>query len=146
MSLINLFEGDNIGSIARIEIANHTDFESWAPAKFFKGKAWQTIQIAGESAELKRRTKDDPNGIIYTYSGFFDIHTVRDEVETKLMPFVGKRAILRITDNNGRVYIIGKPLNPVTLEEESTTGKSVKNKNGYQFTFSVQQTSAAVAG
>ena len=143
MSLIKVFEGDNIGSIAHIEIAYHTDFESWEPAKFKTGKSWQNIQITGEMAELKRKTKDDPNGLIFTYSGFFDIHMIRDEVELKLLPFVGKRAVLRITDNNKRVHIIGKPQNPVLLDEESTTGKLFKNKNGYQFNFLVNQTSAA---
>ena len=143
MSLVSIFEGDNIGSISNIEIAHHTDFERWHPAKFHSGNNWQNIEITGEMAELKRKTKDDPNGIIYTYSGFFDIQSIRDEVEINLMPFIGRKSILRITDNNGRVYVIGQPKNPVLLEEESTTGKLYKNKNGYLFSFSVVQTRPA---
>lgn len=142
MTLINIFEGDNIGSIASIEIANHTDFISLNPVQFIQDKSWQNIGFTGE-AELKRKTKDDPNGVIYNYSGFFDIQSIRDEVELNLMSYVGKHAILRITDNNGRVYIIGQKGNPVTLEEDSTTGKLNKSKNGYQFNFSVSQTMAA---
>ncbi|MFN8406979.1 MAG: hypothetical protein U0X71_05805 [Sphingobacteriaceae bacterium] len=145
MRLVTVFEGDNIGSVARLEIAYHTDFESWDPATFKSGKSWQSIEITGETAELKRKAKDDPNGIVYTYSGFFDVHAIRDEVELNLMPYVGKRAVLRLTDSNGRVYIIGKPQNPIALEEESTTGKLFKNKNGYQFNFLVSQTSPAAA-
>ena len=145
MRLVTVFEGDNIGSIARLEIAYHTDFESWDPATFKSGKSWQSIEIGGKTAELRRKTKDDPNGIIYIYSGFFDVHMIRDEVELNLMPYVGKRTVLRITDSNGRVYIIGNIHNPVTLEEESTTGKLFKDKNGYQFNFLVNQIIAAVA-
>ncbi len=144
MNLINVFEDDNIGSIAVIEIANRTDFINLNPVKFIQGKSWKNIEFTGD-AELKRKTKDDINGIIYTYSGFFEIQSIRDEVELNLIPYVGKQAILQLTDNNGRVYIIGQLNNPVTLEEDSTTGKLIKSKNGYQFNFFVTQTSLAIS-
>lgn len=137
-----IFEGTTIGAIACIKIAYHTDFKSFAPAVFLDGKGWEGIEIAGQ-AELTRKIKNTPHGLIYHYGGFFDIHRISDEVENSLLKFVGRRAVLRLEDNNDRIYIIGEPNNPVLLEEESQTGKLPKHKNGYQFSFSVSQISLA---
>lgn len=142
MSLTSFYEGDNIGGLASISIAYHTDFSKWNPAEFLPGKSWQKFELVSE-AELKCRTKDSPNGVIYIYSGFFDIHRVRNQDES-LIKFVGNRAVLRIENNNGEIYLIGHPDNPVTIDEEFTTGKLPKNKNGYQFNFSVNQISPAI--
>lgn len=135
---------DNIGSLTSIEIAHHHDFISWNPAILVPTKLWQRVDFSGE-AELKRKTKDTPHGPIYMYSGYFDILKICNEVEKVLLKFIGRRAILRIEDSNSQVYLIGEPNNPISLDEESSTGKLPKAKNGYQFNFSVSQTRPALS-
>lgn len=142
---LSIFEGDNIGSIALLEIAAHTDFTGFNPALFASGKDWQIIELGNEAGELKRVSEETEHGILYTYGGGFNVHRIRQEAEAALLPFVGQKAILRITDSNGFVSIIGEPGNPVTLKEESSSGQRYASRNGYSFSFQVSMIQPAYA-
>jgi hypothetical protein len=142
---MNYYEGDNIGSIKAIDIIRCDLPTGFNPAVLPIGAVWTSIPFKQESGVLVPKIDVSDNGPVYNYSGSFLIPNMRDEVDLLLMPFCGKAiAILRITDMNGRVYIIGSPDAPVTLNLAATTGQKYINENGAMFNFLVEQTTAAL--
>jgi hypothetical protein len=143
--MLTYHEGDNIGSLRTVEIILHTLPVAFNPVQLPIGSTWTVILFKDETGVLILKTEDSDNGPIYNYAGSFFIHNLRDEVDQVLLPFCGKAiAILRLTDMNGRVYIIGSPDAPVTLNLAATSGQKYINENGSTFNFSVDQTSPAL--
>jgi len=139
-------EGDNIESLKSIEVIQHDLPTSLKPLTLTIGKEWITILFKDETGIMQIKTEETPNGIVFTYSGSFFIHHLRDEVDQVLLPFLGRAvSILRLTDMNDRVYIIGSPDCPVLLNLSASTGQKYVNENGGTYNFSVQQTSPAVS-
>ncbi|RYD76892.1 MAG: hypothetical protein EOP55_10495 [Sphingobacteriales bacterium] len=136
---MNHFEGDNIGSLLKAEIAHHSDFDNFNPAVFKAGKDWINIPFKEESGSFKGGNEDSDNGQIYSYEGKFFIHRVREEVRKALHPFLGQHGVMRLTDLNGEVYIIGAPGMPVTLTVTAGTGEKYSSENGSLFSFAVVQ-------
>lgn len=139
------YEGDNIGGIFKLEYCPHYGFSSFNPAVLAAGYTWHEIPFKGESCELFLKLDTTPHGPLFTYSGPFAIHNQRDEVETTLFPYVGKHLVLRLTDMNGRVYIIGAPDAPVELSLGAKSGQRYVDENGTGFSFEVAQIDKAVA-
>jgi hypothetical protein len=143
---MNYYENDNIGSIKFVDILLHSLPIAFRPLYLPIGTDWIRIPMKEEAGELKLKSEDSANGPIYTYFGSFFVHNMRDEVDEVLLPFCGKAiAIMRITDMNDRVYIIGTPDAPVTLNVAAGTGLKYINENGSAFNFTVDQTSPATA-
>jgi len=136
---MNHFEGDNIGSLLKAEFALHTDFESFNPALFKTGKAWQNLPFKEQSGSFKGGNEDSENGNIFSYEGKFFIHRIREEVRTALHPYLGQHVVLKLTDLNGEVYIIGAPGMPVTLSVSASTGENYSTENGSLFSFAISQ-------
>lgn len=134
------FEGDNIGSIRKLEYCPHYGFSSFNPAVLAAGFSWLEIPFKDESCQLFLKIRDTDQGILYSYSGPFTIHHQRDEVESALFPYVGKHLIFRLTDMNGRVYIIGLPGSPTSLNIDTKTGIRFTDENGSSFVFEIDQT------
>ncbi len=142
---MNYYEGDNIGSIKAVEIMRHDLPISFNPVYLPIGSSWIPVSFKDENGEFQLKTEKSDNGPIYTYSGFFFIQNMRDEVDAAMIPFSGKSiAILRIKDMNDRVYIIGTPDAPVTINAAGGTGKKYINENGVTFNFTVDQTAEAL--
>ncbi|MCX2473556.1 hypothetical protein OQZ33_04345 [Pedobacter sp. MC2016-05] len=136
---MNHYEGDNIGSLLSAEIAHHTDFDNFNPAVFKAGKSWIKIPFKEESGSFKGGNEDSDNGQIYSYDGEFFIHRIREEVRTELHPFLGQHGVLRLTDLNGEVYIIGAPGMSVTLTVSAGTAEKYAGENGSLFSFAISQ-------
>ncbi|MNL59804.1 hypothetical protein D3C87_1835590 [compost metagenome] len=64
---------------------------------------------------------------------------MRDEVDKIMMPLLGKKVIFRLTDMNGRVYLIGSPDDGVNLSINQNTGQTYVNENGSEFLFDIAQ-------
>lgn len=144
--MMNYFEGDNIGSLRAVDIIRKDLPIGMNPVQLPYGADWTSIPLKDEGGILQLKTTDSDNGPVYTYSGSFLVPNMRDEVDQVLLPLCGKEiCILRLTDMNGRLYIIGTPDAPVTLNIAATTGQKYSNENGSTFNFTVDQTSAAVA-
>jgi hypothetical protein len=143
---MNYYENDNIGSLKAVEIIRHDLPIAYAPIYLPVESSWTSIPIKEEAGELLLKTEGSDNGPIYIYSGSFFIHNMRHEVDQALLPFCGRAvAILRVTDMNDRVYILGTPDAPVTLNVAAGTGRKYSNENGSAFNFTVDQTSPAPA-
>ncbi|HWK58723.1 MAG TPA: hypothetical protein VNQ80_15375 [Parapedobacter sp.] len=135
-----LHDGDNIGSIAHvIEIAHHTDFSSFAPIAFKAGKGWNQVEILPAQGSLEPTREETDNGMRYTYQGRFRIHHPTAELEATLAAYIGQRSVLRIRDMNGRYWVIGSPVCPVTIVMAGDTGETYTGAPHYQYGFRVEQ-------
>ena len=141
---MEFFEGNNIGGLSSIEIIEHFNIRSLKPLNLVAGKDWTLIPFKDESGQMVIRTADTDNGPVYTYSGRFFIHNMRDEVDQAMENFIGQKSIMRITDMNGRSYLIGAPGKPVTLLPNGDTGQRYVNENGMDFNFNIEQDSPAI--
>ena len=137
--LFDLHQGDNIGGIAKVQIAHITDFESFNPVSFRSNKGWHEIPFLPGTGSLKSEEKDDGNGKYYHYEGSFEIHHQSNVVSLKLRPYTGQVSILKITDLNGRSRVIGTPTESVTVSRSSNTGSAAKDMNHNLITFTVDQ-------
>lgn len=140
MSILDHYEGDQLGSIKRIDAAYHTQFESFNPAVFLSGFSWQQIAFTEETGQLRLSVRDSEQGIIYKYLGSLSIPKLRSEAEDAILPLIGKLTVLKITDMNDRIYIIGGPNSPVNMELEGDTGSEFKSSSAYVVSFGVEQT------
>lgn len=138
------YEGDNFGSIASLDIAGFSDFQSFNPATFKNGKKWTAVPFKEQTGILSIKSEETPNGPLYSYSGNFYIHNLRDQVDNALQPLIGTKSVMRITDLNGRIYVIGSPENPVTLNSNGSTGQRYTDENGQEFQFKVEQINPAL--
>lgn len=135
---MNFFEGDNIGSLAKLEITLHSNFDNFNPAVLSAGKTWLNIPFKEQTGSLQIETADTENGNVYTYTGDFFINRLRPEL-AELNAYLGQFVVMRITDLNGEVYIIGAPGMPVTLTLAGGTGKKYTSENGASYIFVIEQ-------
>ncbi|WP_353183558.1 hypothetical protein [Parapedobacter lycopersici] len=135
-----LYEGDNIGSIfSVVEIAHVTDFSGFNPLVFRAGKNWNQVDILPESGSLASEESDTDNGPLYTYQGKFRIQHPTTALDNTLAPYIGQRSVLRIRDMNGRYYIIGSPVCPVTIVKGGDTGEAYTGAPHYEYGYKVEQ-------
>lgn len=140
MESINTFhEGDNIGTLAVVEIAHQEDFLNFDPPLFREGRDWKQIEFLDESGSLSVSHDEDDNGIVFGYSGKFSIKRPTDEEENAMLPYIGQKSIMRLTDHNGRVRIIGLQDCPVTIKMSGSTGTKYTGAPSNDYSFAVDQ-------
>uniref|UniRef100_F4C2E2 Uncharacterized protein n=1 Tax=Sphingobacterium sp. (strain 21) TaxID=743722 RepID=F4C2E2_SPHS2 len=143
-SINTFFEGDNIGSLAVIEIAHINDFLNFNPPLFREGRDWKQIEFLPESGQLSPTYEEDDNGNVYSYKGSFSIKRPSIEEESAMLPFIGKKSVLRLTDMNMRVRIIGLPDCPVAVKMTGTTGNKYTSAPSNDYSFAVDQPVKAI--
>lgn len=141
---MNYYEGDNVGSLLKVEFIEHYNLASFNPSVPGPGFDWTDVPLKEQSGVLKVKIEDTDNGKVYTYSGKWNIHNMRDDVDAVMINLVGQISVLRLTDMNGRIYIIGAPGIPVTITINQDTGEKYINENGTEFLFTVEQPFAAL--
>ncbi|MNL18008.1 hypothetical protein D3C87_1391310 [compost metagenome] len=141
---MNYYEGDNIGACAKAEFIEHYNLASFNPAVPLAGESWTEIPFKVETCQLQIKILNTENGPVYTYSGKWKMHNMRDEVDDVMFKLVGQITVLRLTDMNGRIYVIGAPGMPVNISINQDTGERFVNENGSEFIFSIDQPFAAV--
>jgi hypothetical protein len=141
---MEFFEGDNIGGLSNIEIIEHFNVRSLVPVELVEGKVFTEVPFKNESGQFKIKEEDTDNGTVYAYSGRFFLHSMRNEVDSGMAKFIGQVSVMRLTDMNGRKYIIGAPGKPVTISKNGDTGQRYTNENGTEFSFQVAQMESAI--
>lgn len=137
--LNQIHEGDNIGGILKVQIALLSELESFAPIVFKSGKSWKEIEIYPESGMFKSDVPHGDNGKYYSYAGSFKIHFPNRKDENAFDKFIGPVNVMRITDLNRYVQVIGSPEEPVTFSRTYESGSKVTDLSHNSFTFSVSQ-------
>lgn len=134
---MEIFEGNNIGSLKKVEIVLSADVESLYPLTLKSGKTFTQIPLTPQKNQLSIKTEETDNGTVFAYTGKFYVHNIRQTVNQAMQPFLGKRSVMRLTDMNSQVYILGYPGNGVTLTKTASTGENYTSQNGTEFNFSV---------
>jgi hypothetical protein len=142
---MEIFEGNNIASLKKVEVILQDDIESLNPLALKSGKSFLNVPLTPQKNNLTIATEDSENGTVYNHSGKFFLHRVREEIFTSLGNFVGRRSVLRLTDMNNVIYILGTKDNCVLLNFKANTGESYTAQNGVEFTFSVDMAFRAPA-
>lgn len=136
---MNYYEGDNIGSVQRIEIAFYFDFESVRPPVLKSGRSWNNIPFKEGTGEFSISEDDTDNGIVYACSGGFFLPRMREEVDTFMRQFLGAVAVIRVTDMNGDTLILGDLGQGVSISGSGATGQNYTSENGKSYSYKIEQ-------
>jgi len=143
--MIALTQDDNIGSIQKFEIVLQNDIASFNPVVLKAGKSWQEIEPLPETGSLRFGTNETDNGTLFNYTVGFRHSKLSQTTEDALDIFVGKRSVLKVTDMNDRVYIIGAPGIPCDFNYDADTGNNPADQNAYTINAGVTQNFKAKA-
>lgn len=131
------YEGDNIGSIYELLVIEHYKIQKMNPVTLLPGASWLNVPIRDQSGRIRSRVSASDNGPIYSYQVEAFINHMREEVNVAMDIFHQGIAVLKVTDMNDRVYILGEPNRPVTMEESGDSGQGFASENGTSFDFSI---------
>lgn len=134
---MEIFEGNNIGSLKKVEIILRDYIQSLNPLVLKAGKSFTEIPLTPQKNLLSEESEETDNGTVFKYAGKFYVHRIRKSIKDEMRIFLGKRTVMRLTDMNDEVSIIGYPGNEVTLTTKATTGESFTSQNGIEYNFSV---------
>lgn len=146
LELNEFHEGDNIGGVLSFEIAHVNELISSDPIRFKPGKIWRSINFHPNSGIFKEEENESEHGLFYSYAGSFKIHRKSRETDSLLRYYLGTSSLIRITDQNGLVQVIGGIDFPVTLTKSSDTGSNPTDMNQVNYSFSVSQIQKALFG
>ncbi|WP_316743404.1 hypothetical protein [Pedobacter antarcticus] len=132
-------QGNNIGSIAAFEITHQLDLIGFNPVTFIPGLSWTKVPFREQGGRIKEVIEETENGMLCTYTGSIILPCMRDDVDLVMDKYLGQKSVVRITDMNGRIYIIGAPGLPVEIGSTGDTGENFTNENAKQFEFKIAQ-------
>ncbi len=135
--------GMNVPGICQVEyviaenVLIETDTEAnTATLTLLNGASWQTIDLTNASASVKQKKGRKTAGIYFDISLALKIPKNRVEVARELEALDGYGLILRCTDKNGEVLILGLTENPMLMNDELQIPSN--GYNGWTFNFSGQ--------
>lgn len=138
---MEIYEGDNIGGIAELELAFTFAFSSFFPAVMRPGASWD--RIAFDSGSMSVKTSEADNGPVYNYAVAVRVHNMRDDVDAVIGKYIAAGCVARVVDLNGRVYLLGSPDMPVSLVVSGGTGEKPTDENGIDIKLSIEMGFAA---
>lgn len=138
------YEGDNIGSIAECLITFPFAFSHF-PGILNSGYTWEKIPFNPGTGNLFLKVADSDNGPVYTYNGGGRVHRMRKEADDMIFEYIVNGGVMKVTDMNGKVYIIGNPDAPVTVSLSGGTGTNYTDENGMDIQFKIEQGEPALS-
>lgn len=139
MQINSLWNGDNIGGVAKIELAFVTDFAGFRPVVFKHGVDWRKIDFLPGTALVSEDIQDTEHGLMYSYAGVFKIHRLSVLESREISRYFGQKTVFKITDLNGIEMIIGSPISPCEFLQKGSTGSKPTDMNHKEYTVSVSQ-------
>ena len=143
MNLENKPTGFNLGNISKIEIApfyffdsitnNKTDIEN-TKIVIKSSYNWQNIYFTPETAKYSSPSKPTPAGEIYTPTLIFRIPKIRRVIYQELNEFIGIKLVVKLTDGNGAVMLLGNKTEGLSLSFSKTAPGNVSAYNGTSIT------------
>lgn len=141
----SIAQDNNAGSIAALWIAPVYTFTALNPVTTFTpGNDWIPIDFLEESAQLTDESAETDNGLQYTYTLILSFNKRNSGLLASIAPYLGTAAIFKIQDTNGLTQIIGNLQSPITLKQNSDTGKAVTDLNSVLITAAVVQDTPAI--
>lgn len=138
----------NIGSIQKIEVALERDITIGAPNE--KNEvvvnnriAWDVINFTAGSASISEPEEIGIQGLIYKTKLGWKIPKAGPENYANAYKYRNKKVILKVTDGNGTVHLIGEPGRPVMIKTEKIIPAKPSGYNGYEMTVETRNTHPA---
>ncbi|MDB4919835.1 hypothetical protein [Mucilaginibacter sp.] len=133
-------EDNNIGGAQRIQLAPAYAFSSLSPGVVFRaGYSWDDMVFLPENAQLTDESAEGDNGMQYTYNLVFAFNKKDADKIAALRKYLGTVAVALVTDSNGFQQIIGNQQTPITIKQNTDSGKQYTNMNNLLYTGVVVQ-------
>jgi len=144
MGNINRHTGINIGGlnpvswVFREDVAGFTFNETtlFCSVSLKTGKSWNSLYGTPETIQLESESQDTPSGMKYIYKLKKFVPKDRPEVESELLRMTGRRLILKVTDKNGTIRLLGTMETPMKMTSKLLKPLVIEGFNGYDILFS----------
>jgi len=107
------------------------------------GAGWNSVYGTPETIQLDSEQQDTPAGLKNIYKLKMLVPKDRREVETELLGMNGRLLMVRVTDKNGVIRILGSPENPMKLTCKLLKPPAMEGFNGYELLFSGEMSKPA---
>ena len=143
MGNISRHTGINIGGlnpvswIFREDIAGFTynDTTLHCTVILKTGKSWNSLYGTPETIQLESENQDTPAGMKYLYKLKILVPKDRALVESELFRMTGRQLIIKLTDKNGTIRILGTMESPMKLTNKLLKPAALETYNGYELLF-----------
>ena len=144
MGNISRHTGINIGGlnpvswIFREDVAGFTFNETtlFCSVTLKTGKSWNSLYGTPETIQLESESQDTPSGMKYLYKLKKFVPKDRPEVESELLRMTNRRLILKVTDKNGTIRLLGTMDSPMKMTSKLLKPAALETFNGYELLFS----------
>ena len=99
------------------------------------GKNWNSIYGTPETMQLDSEQQDTPAGVKYLYKLKILVPKDRAPVEAELFRMTGRQLIIKLTDKNGTIRILGTMESPMKLTNKLLKPAALETYNGYELLF-----------
>ena len=99
------------------------------------GKSWNSLYGTPETIQLESEQQDSPAGAKYLYKLKMLVPKDRAPVESELFRMTGRCLIIKLTDKNGTVRILGTLESPMKLTSKLLKPAVLEAFNGYELYF-----------
>jgi len=146
-SIINFCGTPNLGSLQRIEYALVAQIEedsfapiisgdyNWQKEIFFSEGDWLIMPVLPTKRRWEEKGNRGKHGPYYEQLVNATMPNLRPAVSGELDRMAHRKFILRLTDRNGRKWLLGSPSSPFLFQVLGTTGDSNAGLNSYAIRF-----------
>ena len=99
------------------------------------GKSWNALYGTPETIQLESEQQDTPGGMKYLYKLKMLVPKDRITVEDELFRMTGRQLIIKLTDKNGTIRILGTMESPMKLTNKLLKPAALETYNGYELLF-----------
>ena len=143
MGNIGRHTGINLGGINSVSwiypedvaIFNSSDSSLYCLIVPKTGKSWNSLYCTPETIQLESEQQDTPGGMKYLYKLKMLVPKDRITVEDELFRMTGRQLIIKLTDKNGTIRILGTMESPMKLTNKLLKPAALETYNGYELLF-----------
>ena len=99
------------------------------------GKSWNSIYATPETIQLESEQQEMPGGTKYVYKLKLLVPKDRSALASELFRMTGRCLIIKLTDKNGTVRILGTMESPMKLVSKLLKPAVMEAFNGYELNF-----------
>jgi len=99
------------------------------------GKSWNSLYGTPETIQLESEQQDTPGGMKFLYKLKILVPKDREAVESELFRMTGRCLIIKLTDKNGVIRLLGTMESPMKLTNKLLKPPTVEAFNGYDLLF-----------
>ena len=100
------------------------------------GKLWNSLYGSPETMLVETEHQDTPSGMKYLYKLKVLVPKDRPQVELELFRMIGCHLMVKVTDKNGTIRILGTMECPMKMTVKLLKPSAIEAFNGYELLFS----------